>query len=117
MGRISPRADPRRDARAEPSEPSAAERVSPCSVTRAVDGAGLQQVETREITVQRTFAHFDDFWLTNLASPTVSSAMASLTPSDAETLKNRVRAGLSTDSGGHIVVGARANLVKGMCQQ
>ena len=84
---------------------------------RAVDGGGTEAVETREITVQRTFAHFDDFWLTNLASPTVRPVIASLTPSDAETLKNRVRAGLSTDSGGHIVVSARANLVKGMCQQ
>ena len=27
--------------------------------------AGLEAVETREITVQRTFASFDDFWNTN----------------------------------------------------
>jgi ubiquinone/menaquinone biosynthesis C-methylase UbiE len=77
-------------------------------------GAGLEKVETREITVQRTFADFDDFWLTNLASPTVRPVIASLTSNDAKTLKNRVREGLSTDSSGHIVVSARANLVKGM---
>src|SRR4051795_7784914 len=29
-------------------------------------GAGLQQIETREITVQRSFADFDDFWSTIL---------------------------------------------------
>ena len=29
-------------------------------------GAGLEAVETREITVQRTFADFDDFWTTSL---------------------------------------------------
>ena len=28
-------------------------------------GAGLEAVETREITVQRTFADFDDFWTTS----------------------------------------------------
>jgi ubiquinone/menaquinone biosynthesis C-methylase UbiE len=78
--------------------------------------AGLKKVETREITVHRTFADFDDFWLTNLASPSVRPVIASLTSSDAKTLKNRVRAGLATKSGGHIVVSARANLVKGMCQ-
>ena len=76
----------------------------------------MEKVETREITVQRTFADFKDFWLTNLASPTVRPVIASLTSSDAKTLKNRVRAALSTDSSGHIVVSARANLVKGMNQ-
>jgi ubiquinone/menaquinone biosynthesis C-methylase UbiE len=78
-------------------------------------GAGLEEVETRQITVQRTFADFDDFWLTNLASPTVRPVMASLTLSDAETLKDRIRSGLCTEPGGHIALSARANLVKGVC--
>ena len=32
-------------------------------------GAGLEAVETREITVHRTFADFDDFWMTKLKFP------------------------------------------------
>jgi ubiquinone/menaquinone biosynthesis C-methylase UbiE len=78
--------------------------------------AGLEKVETREITVHRTFADFDDFWLINLASPTVGPVIASLTSGETKTLKNRVRAGLSAESSGQIVLSARANLVKGMCQ-
>ena len=76
-------------------------------------GAGLNKVETREITVQRTFTGFDDFWLTNLASPSVAPIIPGLTSREVKTLKNRVRAGLSTESGGHIVLSARANLIKG----
>ena len=34
-------------------------------------GAGLDAVETREITVQRTFADFDDYWTTILGGPSV----------------------------------------------
>ena len=34
--------------------------------------AGLEVVETRKITVQRTFANFDDFWTTRtLSEPSV----------------------------------------------
>jgi len=32
-------------------------------------GAGLEAVETREITVHRTFADFDDFWMTKVKVP------------------------------------------------
>ena len=34
-----------------------------------VDRCRSRRVETREITVHRTFADFDDFWTTNLQSP------------------------------------------------
>ena len=40
----------------------------------------LHAVETREITVQRTFADFDDYWTTILMGPNVgpkAAAMAS----------------------------------------
>jgi ubiquinone/menaquinone biosynthesis C-methylase UbiE len=78
--------------------------------------AGLEKVETREVTVHRTFADFDDFWLTNLASPSVRPVMDRLTPCDARALKDRVRAGLSTESDGHIVLSARANFIRGICR-
>jgi SAM-dependent methyltransferase len=76
-------------------------------------GAGLEDVETREITVYRTFASFDDFWMINLAGSTVGPAVAALTSGEAERLKNRVCARLPADIGSHITYGARANAVKG----
>lgn len=76
-------------------------------------GAGLEAVETREITVMRTFADFDEFWTINLMSPNVGSIVAALTPGDAERLKARVHARLPADAAGRITYAARANSVKG----
>ena len=77
-------------------------------------GAGLDAVETREITVQRTFADFDDFWTTSLMGASTGSTIAAMMASgDAELLKTRLRARLRADAAGRITYGARANAVKG----
>ncbi len=76
-------------------------------------GAGLEAVETREITVQRTFADFDDLWTTSLLAPSVGPLLAAMAPADVETLKARVRARVPADAAGRITHGARANAVKG----
>jgi ubiquinone/menaquinone biosynthesis C-methylase UbiE len=76
--------------------------------------AGLDAVETREFTVQRTFADFDDFWAINLLGTTVRPTVAAMTPGDAELLKTRVRARLPpADAAGRITCAARANAIKG----
>src|SRR5512139_1347115 len=54
-------------------------------------GAGLEAVETREITVHRTFTNFDDFWTTNLKSPALGPVVAAMASEDVETLKNWVK--------------------------
>ena len=77
-------------------------------------GAGLDAVETREITVQRTFADFDDFWTTNLMGSTIRPALAAMASSDVELLKTRVRARLPADTSGRITYAARANAIKGL---
>ena len=76
-------------------------------------GAGLDAVETREITVQRTFADFDDFWTTNLLGSSVGPTVAAMAPGDVERLKTRVRARLPADAAGRITYSARANAIKG----
>ena len=79
-------------------------------------GAGLEAVETREITVQRTFADFDDFWTTKVTkAPTVGPgpAIAAMASGEVETLKSRVRAHLPADSEGRITYRARAHAIKG----
>lgn len=75
--------------------------------------AGLQAVETREITVQRTFADFDDYWTTALGAPSVGPKLATMAPEDAALLRERMRACLPTDASGRIACGARANAIKG----
>jgi ubiquinone/menaquinone biosynthesis C-methylase UbiE len=75
--------------------------------------AGLEGVETREITVQRTFANFDDFWMTKLKFPSVAPVVAEMAAGDVETLKGRVRAAMPADADGRITYGARAHAIKG----
>ena len=74
---------------------------------------GLDAVETREITVQRTFADFDDFWTISLSAASAQPTIASMSPNDIELLKARVRARLPADATGRITYSPRANAVKG----
>jgi ubiquinone/menaquinone biosynthesis C-methylase UbiE len=75
--------------------------------------AGLEAVETRRITVERTFANFDDFWTTNLLGASIGVTVAAMAPADADQFKARVRARVPADASGRITCGAWANAVKG----
>jgi SAM-dependent methyltransferase len=75
--------------------------------------AGLDAIETREITVERTFVDFDDFWTTTLLGSSVGPTVAAMAPGDVELLKTRVRTRLPADAAGRITYRARANAVKG----
>ena len=76
-------------------------------------GAGLESVETREITVQRTFADFEDYWATVHGGSSVGPQLAAMASENLALLKERMRALLPADADGHITYGARANAVKG----
>jgi hypothetical protein len=77
-------------------------------------GAGLEAVETREITVQRTFANFEEFWkITILGAPSLRPTLAAMSPTDTELFKTRVSASLPGDAAGRITYKSRANAVKG----
>jgi ubiquinone/menaquinone biosynthesis C-methylase UbiE len=74
--------------------------------------AGLEDVETREIIVSRTFSDYDDFLTTTRsASPALNAAVASVI--DSEQLTRQIRQRLSVDADGHVTYAARANAVKG----
>jgi ubiquinone/menaquinone biosynthesis C-methylase UbiE len=75
--------------------------------------AGLDAIEMREITVQRTFAEFDDFWATSLLGASIRPMVAAMASDDVELLKTRVHARLPADAAGRITYSARANAVKG----
>ncbi len=75
--------------------------------------AGLVDVETRRIDVQRNFADFDDFWGAAMGSPTLGQLLASMAPDALATLKAGVRTHLNEDSAGRISYGAWANAIKG----
>ncbi|MFL5508679.1 MAG: class I SAM-dependent methyltransferase [Gemmatimonadaceae bacterium] len=76
--------------------------------------AGLVRVETREITVQRTFADFDDYWTTVLGGPSVGPQLAAMASEAIARLCARMGARLPVDATGRITYSARANAVKGL---
>ena len=76
-------------------------------------GAGLEAVEARPITVQRTYAGFDDYWATILGGPSLAPKLVTMSAADLTQLKERMRARLPADAAGRITYSARAHAVKG----
>ena len=76
-------------------------------------GAGLEQIETREISVRRTFADFDSFWAIAQTGPRIAPRIAKMAPADVQLLRERLQARLIPDADGRISYAARANAVKG----
>lgn len=76
-------------------------------------GTGLGAVETREMSVERTFTDFDDYWRIILGGPSVSAKLAAMTPEQLGLLKARMRSRLPADATGRITYSARANAIKG----
>jgi SAM-dependent methyltransferase len=76
-------------------------------------GAGLQDVQTLRIQVQRRFAGFDDYWDTILGGPSVRAALAGMRPEALPRLQERMRAKLRPDGSGGIACRAQANAVRG----
>jgi SAM-dependent methyltransferase len=74
--------------------------------------AGLKDVRTKRIEVQRTFDSFEDFWTTSLNS-SLGSTVRSLSADNAERLKTRVRARLPADASGSVTFESRANAITG----
>jgi hypothetical protein len=75
--------------------------------------AGLDGIETREITVQRTYSDFDDFWAIAQLGSSSRARIATMAPDEVERLKTNVRTRLAADHGGPITTSARANAIKG----
>jgi hypothetical protein len=73
--------------------------------------AGLEGIDTRAITVRRSFDSFDNFWKvsTTRLRPTLD-----LMEADAiAELKERVRARFPADGQGRVTFGACANAIRG----
>ncbi|MFO1200727.1 MAG: hypothetical protein U1E86_27565, partial [Burkholderiaceae bacterium] len=76
-------------------------------------GAGLVDVQTREIEVCRDFDRFEDYWLTAWDSPRLRSLFTSISPEAMRRIVERVRDALGAGRGEPLVLKARANAVKG----
>ena len=77
------------------------------------EGAGLVEVETREIGVTRTYADFEEFWTINLGGANLASVLKAKPAADVARLKERLRARLPGDASGQVTSASGANAVKG----
>lgn len=83
------------------------------SLRKLWSDAGMEALETRKITAQRTFTDFDDFWTSSTGAGSVRATIEALSRSEAETVKARVRAKIQADAQGRITHSAFANAIKG----
>jgi hypothetical protein len=76
--------------------------------------AGLDAIETREISVRRTFTDFDDFWTVALLNPRVGPTVAAMPAAELKRLRARMLEHLPPDDAmGVITYTATANAIKG----
>ena len=96
-----------------PSEPSPdASRLD--RMRELWSGAGLEDVETRAITVRRSFAGFDEYWGIITGGPSAGRQLLALSAQDRARLVARLRERLGVGDGkAPFTVSARANAVRG----
>ena len=75
--------------------------------------AGLEGIETRAITVRRSFDSFDNFWKVSTATAGLRPTLDLMEADAIAELKERVRGRLPADGQGRITFGACANAIKG----
>ena len=75
--------------------------------------AGFVGVETRAISVRRTFESVDEFLSIGLYTPSIGPIIRGMPAEDVEQLKARLRAKLKPDAAGRVTLSACANAVKG----
>ncbi|MGZ5250693.1 MAG: class I SAM-dependent methyltransferase [Caldimonas sp.] len=76
-------------------------------------GAGVVDIETREIAVQRSFDDFETFWRIAQTGPRIAPRLAAMADGIGHRLKERLRERLVPDANGRITYGASANAIKG----
>jgi ubiquinone/menaquinone biosynthesis C-methylase UbiE len=74
---------------------------------------GLENVEAREILVQRTFADFEDYWTTVLGAPSAGAILGGFSDAQREQLRAALRRALPAPDQGSFTLSARAHAVAG----
>jgi len=93
-----------------PPHPEAAKLES---LRRMWTDAGLVDVETTQVTVQRRFADFDTWWATARKGPVFAPRLSATAGGHSDVLKARVRQRLPIAADGSITCSGRATAVRG----
>jgi SAM-dependent methyltransferase len=98
---------------ATPPMPPHPEAGSTDTLSALWHGAGIGAVATREITVERSFGNFEEFWDSTIAMDSLRQLLDGLGPEAASAVKARACAEMPADGSGRITFSARANAIKG----
>jgi len=96
-----------------PLWPPRAEAAGIAALRQSWTDAGLIDVETHEIVVERRYADFETFWTVACKGPRIAPRLSEMPGGDATLLKKRVRDRLCAAADGSITLTARANAVRG----
>jgi SAM-dependent methyltransferase len=105
--------DEMRQAGQQPLWPPSVEAARIEALRQSWSAAGLVDVETTELVVERTYASFDAFWSAARKGPRIAPRLAELPDGGADRLKERLRERLHAAADGSITYEARANAVRG----
>jgi ubiquinone/menaquinone biosynthesis C-methylase UbiE len=97
----------------QPMLPPSVDVARPDALRRTFEGAGLVDVETTELVVQRRFAGFEDFWLAASKGPAIAPRLSGQPDGQRDLLRSRVRERLPVAADGSIAYSARALAVRG----
>ena len=97
-----------------PPMPPRPEISSEAALRALWSDAGLRDVATRRIAVQRTYPSFEEFWSLSMRSASMAAATSGMSPEQSVELERRVRARLPVSADGTLTYGAHASAVKGV---
>ena len=103
-----------REAGIEPADPPSAAVSAMPALQAAFTGAGLAQVETRRITVERRFPDFEAYWAAALMVGSLGERVAGLPSGALDGVRARTRAQLRIDAEGAVLASGTANAIKGV---
>jgi SAM-dependent methyltransferase len=75
--------------------------------------AGLSDIQTREIAVERSFLGFDDVWNTLRGGPSIGQALAAMNEEERSRFHALLRASLQPAGSGPITLAGRAHAIRG----
>jgi hypothetical protein len=96
--------------------PPSPEASSPDVLRQLWNAAGLVDVETRVIDVERSFPSFEELWAILLGGPSAGQALAAMDEHERARFRDHLHSRLQPAGGGPVILRARANAIRGRAQ-
>lgn len=97
----------------EPAYPPSVEAARMDALRALWAGAGIGEIHSREISVERSFDSFEDLWATSLLGSSVGPKVRAMSEADVTVLRQRLRERMMPGANGRITCSARANAIWG----